>query len=145
VIFAGYREEDLPEVLAALDLFVLLAPGSEGSCRAALEAMAMGKPVVAGHMGALADIVLDGETGLLVDTDSPSDLAQAICRLILAQEDAQQMGVRGRQRVETHFSRDRQVQDVLALYHRLCATPSRRSQLDPCISSPLEGEDTGGG
>ena len=139
VIFAGYREEDLPEVLAAVDLFVLLAPGSEGSCRAALEAMAMGKPVVAGRVGALADIVLDGETGLLVDVHSPADLAQAICMLILAPEDARHMGLRARQRVEAHFSRERQVQDVLALYHRLCTTLSDRPKLDSRISSPLEG------
>ena len=121
VIFAGYREDDLPEVLAALDLFVLMAPGSEGSCRAALEAMAVGKPVVAARVGALADIVLDGETGLLIDPHSPAALALAISRLLRAPEQARQMGLRGRQRVEHSLSRARQVGEVLALYERLCA------------------------
>jgi glycosyltransferase involved in cell wall biosynthesis len=128
VIFAGYREDDLPAVLAALDLFVLLAPGSEGSCRAALEAMAMGKPVVAGRVGALADIVLHGETGLLVDPHTPPDLAQAICQLLCAPDHARQMGLRGRRRVETCYARERQVGDILALYRQLCTThavPSR--------------------
>jgi glycosyltransferase involved in cell wall biosynthesis len=128
VIFAGYREEDLPEILAALQVFVLLAPGSEGSCRAVLEAMAMGKAVVATRVGALADIVLDGETGLLVDPLSPTALAHAISRLLRAPEQAQQMGLRGRLRIEQGFSRERQVEDVLRLYDWLLASrPARRS------------------
>ena len=124
VVFTGYREEDLPEVLAALDVSVLLAPGSEGSCRAALEAMAMAKPVVAGRVGALADIVLHGETGLLIDPSAPTDLAQAICMLLRSPEQARHMGVRGRDRMEACFSRQRQVGDILALYHRLRHDPS---------------------
>jgi glycosyltransferase involved in cell wall biosynthesis len=121
VIFTGYREEDLPEVLSALDVFVLMAPGSEGSCRAALEAMAVGKPVVAARVGALQDIVLDGETGLLVEPHTHTALAHAISRLLRAPEQAYQMGLRGRQRIESVFSRQRQVEEVLRLYHQLQA------------------------
>ena len=47
VVFAGYRGADLPAVLAALDCVVFLGMGSEESCRAVLEAMAAGRPVVA--------------------------------------------------------------------------------------------------
>jgi glycosyltransferase involved in cell wall biosynthesis len=119
VIFAGYRSEDLPEVLAALDLFVLLAPGSEGSGRAVLEAMAMGKPVVAGRVGALAETIVDGETGLLVDPHSPADVAKAICNLLHFPPSARQMGILGRKRIETHFARGRQVSDTLSLYQGL--------------------------
>jgi glycosyltransferase involved in cell wall biosynthesis len=116
VLFAGYREEDLPEVLAALQVFVMLTPGSEGSCRAVLEAMALGKAVVAARVGALTDIVLDGETGLLVDPCFPTALAHAISRLLRAPDQAQHMGMRGRARIERCFSHDRQVDDVLRLY-----------------------------
>jgi glycosyltransferase involved in cell wall biosynthesis len=119
VIFTGYREDDLPEVLAALDVFVLLAPGSEGSCRAALEAMAVGKPVVAARLGALQDIVLDGETGLLIEPQAHKALAHAISRLLRAPEQARLMGLRGRQRIEQVFSRQRQVDEVLQLYRQL--------------------------
>jgi glycosyltransferase involved in cell wall biosynthesis len=121
VIFAGYRAVDLPEVLAALDVFVLIAPGSEGSCRAALEAMAVGKPVVATCVGALQDIVLDGETGLLITPHADTALAHAISRLLRAPEQAHQMGLRGRQRIEHAFSPQRQVDEVLRLYRRLHA------------------------
>jgi glycosyltransferase involved in cell wall biosynthesis len=131
VLFAGYREDDLPEVLAALDVFVLMAPGSEGSCRAALEAMAVGKPVVATRVGALQDIVLDGETGLLIEPGAHAALTHAISRLLRAPEQAHQMGLRGRQRIEHVFSRQRQVDEVLQLYHQLRAArrplPTRRN------------------
>jgi glycosyltransferase involved in cell wall biosynthesis len=131
VIFTGYREDDLPEVLAALDVFVLLAPGSEGSCRAALEAMAVGKPVVAARIGALQDIVLDGETGLLIDPQAHTALAHAISRLLRAPEQARHMGLRGRQRIEHVFSRQRQVDEVLQLYRRLHAAQRSSSVKRP--------------
>ena len=127
VVFGGYREDDLPEVLAAMDVFVLLAPGSEGSCRAVLEAMAAGKAVVATRVGALQDIVLDGETGLLIAPQAHSALAHAISRLLRAPEQARQMGLRGRQRSEHVFSRQRQVEAVLQLYHQLHAAQRRLS------------------
>jgi glycosyltransferase involved in cell wall biosynthesis len=127
VIFAGYRDEDLPQVLAALDVFVLMAPGSEGSCRAVLEAMAVGKPVVAVRTGALQDIVLDGETGLLVEPQANVALAHAISRLLRGADQARQMGARGRQRVEHAFSRQLQVDEVMSLYQQLRAAQRMQS------------------
>jgi glycosyltransferase involved in cell wall biosynthesis len=120
VLFAGYREDDLPEILAALDLFVLLAPGSEGSCRAALEAMAVGKPVIASRLGALEDIVRDGETGLLIEPHAPLPLAHAINRLLRSPDSARLMGLRGRERVECAFSRPHQVEGMLGVYQDIC-------------------------
>jgi len=128
-LFTGYREGDLPEVLAALDVFVLLAPGSEGSCRAVLEAMAVGKPVVAARVGALQDIILDGETGLLIEPHAHTALAHAISRLLRAPEQARQMGLRGRQRIERLFSRERQVDTVLRLYRQLHAAQHASSTI----------------
>jgi len=90
--------------------------------------MAVGKPVVAARVGALADIVLDGETGLLVDPHSPVELALAISRFLRVPEQARQMGLRGRQRIERSFSRERQVEDVLHLYEQLCAAHLPRSE-----------------
>ena len=70
VIFTGYRDGDLPAVLQALDTFVLMGAGSDESCRAALEAMAAGRPVVARRVGALPDAVAHGETGTARSTRS---------------------------------------------------------------------------
>ena len=55
VAFAGYRDRDLPAALASLDAFALLGAGSDESCRAALEAMAAARPVIARDVGALAE------------------------------------------------------------------------------------------
>jgi glycosyltransferase involved in cell wall biosynthesis len=70
VIRAGYRSEDFRDVLAWLDALVFLVPGSDGSCRAVLEAMAMGIPVIASQRGILPELVVSGETGLVVPEDA---------------------------------------------------------------------------
>src|SRR5207244_115972 len=82
VIFTGYRDRDLPQVLAAADCFALMAAGSDESCRAALEAMAAGRPVVARRVGALPETVLDGKTGRLIDDDRPESVAAALAELL---------------------------------------------------------------
>jgi glycosyltransferase involved in cell wall biosynthesis len=79
--FPGYLAgDDFTAALAALDLKVFLVPGSDGSCRAVREALAMGIPVVAARRGMLGEIVQDGRTGRVID-DSPEVLAQAIVDL----------------------------------------------------------------
>jgi glycosyltransferase involved in cell wall biosynthesis len=77
VVRAGYRRDDYREVLALVDALVFLVPGSDGSCRAVLEAMAMEIPTIATRRGILPDTVTDGETGRLVD-ESPEALAEAL-------------------------------------------------------------------
>jgi glycosyltransferase involved in cell wall biosynthesis len=85
--FPGYvRPADLRDAYAAFDAAVQLAPGNDGTCRAALQSMACGRPLVATRVGALADLLTrpgggdpqpeDG--GLLVAPNSPEDLAQAL-------------------------------------------------------------------
>ena len=54
MIFAGYRDRDYVDVLRAADVFTLLVPGSDGTCRALLEATACGLPAVTTRRGALA-------------------------------------------------------------------------------------------
>jgi len=103
VIFAGHWDEDLPQVLAALDVKVYLVPGFDGSCRAVLEAMAMEKPVVAAKVGPLPETIKDGLTGFLVDPEDTSALACAIVRLFKDKKLARKMGRRGRRLIEEEF------------------------------------------
>ena len=65
-----------------------------------LEANACGKPVIGARTGGIPDAVLDGETGLLVDADAPSALAEAVNSLFSNQELADRLGRQGRERVE---------------------------------------------
>lgn len=115
VVFTGYRDRDLPQVLAAADCFVLAGAGSDESCRAALEAMAAGRPVVARRVGALPDTVADGDTGLLVD-DDPEAVARALAEVLGDPPRARAMGAAGRRRAEQEFSAERAVAIVEQVY-----------------------------
>ena len=76
--------EDLPRWHNVADVFVTPSrsapPSVEGFGIVFLEANACGKPVIGARTGGIPDAVLDGETGLLVDADAPSDLAEAVTR-----------------------------------------------------------------
>jgi glycosyltransferase involved in cell wall biosynthesis len=116
VLFAGYRDADLPGVLQALDAFALMGAGSDESCRAALEAMAAGRPVVGRRVGALPETVVHGVTGLLVDDDRPESVAAALHALLAEPERAAAMGRAGRERARVLFGPDAHAAQVERIY-----------------------------
>jgi glycosyltransferase involved in cell wall biosynthesis len=116
VLFTGYRDADLPDVLQALDAFALMGAGSDESCRAALEAMAAGRPVVGRRVGALPETVLHGVTGLLLDDDQPEAVAAALRALIAEPERAAAMGRAGRERARALYSSDAHAARVEEIY-----------------------------
>jgi glycosyltransferase involved in cell wall biosynthesis len=122
VVFTGYRDRDLPQVLAAADCFALMAAGSDESCRAALEAMAAGRPVVARAVGALPETIVDGESGLLVADESPHAVAQALAAILGDPVRARAMGEVGRRRAAAEFSPARSVAIVEAVYRAITAS-----------------------
>lgn len=79
-LFPGYQKENYVDFVAGFDFLVFLVPGSDGTCRAAREALALGVPVIAARRGMLPEIVEDGVTGLVVD-DTEETLAAAMVRL----------------------------------------------------------------
>jgi glycosyltransferase involved in cell wall biosynthesis len=119
VLFAGYRDADLPAVLQALDAFALMGAGSDESCRAALEAMAAGRPVVGRRVGALPETVVHGVTGLLVDDDHPESVAAALRALVAQPERAAAMGRAGRERAQALFGPDAHAAQVERIYRRV--------------------------
>lgn len=80
VRFLGYRS-DVESILHAADLCVVPSR-NEGLSLAAMEAMATGLPVVATRVGGLPEVVVDGETGVLVEPDNPPALASAVIRVL---------------------------------------------------------------
>ncbi len=80
VIHTGYRRNDYVDIVSCMDLDVFLVPGSDGSCRAVREVMAMGKPVIVANRGMLPEIVDNNITGLVIE-DNPVNLAEAILKL----------------------------------------------------------------
>jgi glycosyltransferase involved in cell wall biosynthesis len=119
VIFTGYRDADLPSVLAASDCFVLMAAGSDESCRAALEAMAAGRPVVAARVGALPETVAEGLTGTFIKDASPAGIAAAIGAVLGDRGRARAMGAAGRRRAEEVFAPERAIDVVEQAYMKL--------------------------
>jgi glycosyltransferase involved in cell wall biosynthesis len=119
IIFTGYRDNDYQDVLACMDAKAYLVPGSDGSCRAVMEAMAMGKPVVAAGRGVLPELVEDGVSGYVIQDDTPEKLAKAIGMLFRDSERQQEMGRAARDRILKLFSLDQQVDKVLEIYQKL--------------------------
>ena len=117
VTLAGHRS-DVPEILSTLDVFVLSSLW-EGLPNAVLEAMASGLPVVATQVGGVPELVVDGETGVLVPPRDPTALADALVRLLQDAALRRRMGHAGRARVQEHFSVERMVRETEGLYEEL--------------------------
>jgi glycosyltransferase involved in cell wall biosynthesis len=107
VRFTGFRKE-VPELLHASDLFAHTSL-MEGLPNAVLEAMAMGRAVVATEVGGVPELVAHGETGLLTPSGNEEALAGALLRLLNAPETRRRMGDAGRLRVRQRFDQDAQV------------------------------------
>jgi glycosyltransferase involved in cell wall biosynthesis len=122
------EREDVAEILAASAVFVL-SSRSEAFPMSVLEAMAAGLPVVATRVGGLPELVVEGETGLLVPAGDPEELAAAIARLLDDPDLRERFGSAGRARVETHFGLEPFLDAHLELYrsqlaHRGLPLPS---------------------
>jgi glycosyltransferase involved in cell wall biosynthesis len=113
VIFTGQLADARP-ALAAMDVFV--HPGDpEPFGLVNIEAMAMGKPVAAFGHGALPEIVVDGETGLLVPPGDEAALAAAVIDLLCTPDRRAGMGLAGRKRVEENFTMGRVTAEIDAI------------------------------
>jgi len=109
---------DVAGLLAAMDLFVLPSHW-EGLSVALLEAMAAGLPAVATAVGGTPEVVVDGETGLLVPPSEPSTLANAVTGLLTDPARAKKMGEAGKLRVAADFAVKRMVGEIETLYQKL--------------------------
>jgi len=118
VLMAGYRMDDLPNCYAAMDVFVLLGIGADGSCRAALEAMATGTPVVGVKLGALCDTIEDHAHGFLVTRNDVNGLASTLARVLREREATRCMGIRARERILESFTEEKRAQESLYAYRR---------------------------
>ncbi|HLK10440.1 MAG TPA: glycosyltransferase family 4 protein [Candidatus Binatia bacterium] len=116
VQFVGFRR-DVAACLAAADV-VALPSLQEGLGVAALEAMAAGRPVVASRVGGLGEVVLDGETGLLVPPGDAAALAAALARLGADPALRARLGAAGRARVLARYTVAQMAEGTLACYER---------------------------
>lgn len=117
VMFLGWRS-DASGILADIDWLVVPSRW-EGFGLVVLEAMAMGKPVVASKVSALPEIVAQGETGLLIDPGSVEELADAMIAILSDSKRAAEMGRVGRERVRKEFPRELMTRRTAELYKKL--------------------------
>ena len=110
VAFLGFVQ-DLKPYLAACDLFALPSR-FEGMPNAVMEAMAVGKPVVATSVNGTRELVVDGQVGYLVPPEQSASLWQKIRHLLDHPDLARQMGQAGRLRVQNCFSYERMIDQL---------------------------------
>ena len=120
VVFTGFRP-DVPALLGTMDCFVLASTRTEGVPQALLQAFATGVPVVASRIGGIPEVVTDGETGLLVESESVPALAAAIERVLDDPDAAARRARAARALVEARFSHESAVERLLQLYRELLA------------------------
>ncbi len=119
VQWLGYYE-DIVALLSRTSILVLPAL-EEPFGRVLIEAMAMKVPVVATQVGGIPEVVVEGQTGLLVPSANSAELARAIQRLLDDQELRRRFGQRGREVVEAKFTLKHHVDAITSVYNRLLA------------------------
>jgi glycosyltransferase involved in cell wall biosynthesis len=122
VMVLGHRS-DVADLINAADA-VCLTSELEGGPYAALEAMALSRPVVAMRAGALDEVVLDGETGVLVPQADEQALAGALVALACDPVRAEALGVAGSERQRARFDAGRMCDAYAALFRTLATARS---------------------
>ena len=117
VRFLGWQA-DLTSVLARWDVFALPSL-EEGFGVAALEAMAVGLPVVASAVGGIPELIVDGRTGYLVPPGDARALAECLRRLLLNPAQQRTLGDAGLARARQHFSSEGMVETISKIYDSL--------------------------
>jgi len=117
--YIGYRRQDLATVYATMDVSLFLGLGSEGTCRAILEAMACARPTIGTRLGAVSEMIDDGRTGMIVRDRDTDDLAEKLAAMLGDRERCAAMGREARGRAEAHFTEAQRAESVLAVYAQL--------------------------
>jgi glycosyltransferase involved in cell wall biosynthesis len=117
IIFLG-KQSDVESIINIFDISVL-ATYTEGISNAIMEYMALGKPVIATDGGGTSELIIDDETGFLVEACNAQQIAGKILYLIEKPEKMARMGENGRQRIDDHFSIKSMVASYIDLYRRL--------------------------
>jgi phosphatidylinositol alpha-mannosyltransferase len=123
VVFTGHVDYDeLPRYYKTADIFCAPATGRESFGIILLEAMAVGKPIVASNVGGYASIVAHGVDGLLVPPKDDKELARALVSLMIDEPLRQRMGAMGKRKAQD-YSWERIAKEILNYYRRILSEP----------------------
>jgi glycosyltransferase involved in cell wall biosynthesis len=120
IIFTGYRD-DIPRLMASLDVVVHASSVPEPFGLVVIEGMAVGKPVVATAAGGVLEIIENNVNGVLVPCRDSDAMAREISRLISKPDMAMQMGKAAQKRVVEKFTIQKQVEAVEKVYDSILA------------------------
>ncbi len=124
IFFLGFRE-DVPRILASLDLFVL-SSHHEGLGTSLLDALASHLPVVATAAGGIPEVIINMKTGLLVPPRDPAVLAQAVLTLYRDRKLAARLADRGFDAVNRNFSAEGMAWKIIDLYEKVARSKGVR-------------------
>jgi glycosyltransferase involved in cell wall biosynthesis len=119
ISLVGYQS-DTARFYSACDV-VVIPSLREGMPNVALEAMSHGRAVVATNVGGIPEVVLDGETGILVDSENSSALAGALLQLVGDPAMTQRLGLAGRTRAESGFAPEARTLKIAELLNEMLA------------------------
>lgn len=117
IVFLGHRD-DMPDLLAAADI-VTLPSFFEGLPYVLSEAMAAGRPTVASDVGGIAEMIVDGHTGVLIPSRDELALATALTQLVGDEELRQRMGDAGRLVAAQRFAMETMLDGTEEFFHRV--------------------------
>jgi glycosyltransferase involved in cell wall biosynthesis len=122
LVLAGFQRNAI-DYMELMDVVTHTSIHPEPFGIVTLEAMSRSKPLVSTTIGGPAEVVINGESGLLVDPGKPADLAAAVDRFLSDPEYARLTGQRGYERMATHFSMKQSIDKTMAVYAEILRLP----------------------
>lgn len=120
VHLAGFRK-DAAALAGRCDIYVMPSVAREGLPRSVIEAMAQGVPPIVSKVGGMPELVVDGQSGLVVPPRDPAALADAIVTLALDANRRRKLGLQARERIQTDFHVATTAARMIALYRDVAA------------------------
>lgn len=117
--FAGFRKDDVLELVRACDISILPSIRGEGLSKVILEAMFLGKPVVMTNIGGNKGLAENGKSGIIVPPGDAAALAEALVRLAQDNTLRQEMGKEAKAYIATHFGLEKSVHRQREVYQKL--------------------------
>jgi glycosyltransferase involved in cell wall biosynthesis len=124
ILFLGSRS-DIESILQIIDVGLLISP-CEGISNSIMEYMASGKPVIASREGGTKELVVEGETGFLVDQKRSDQIIEKMELLIKGPKLAKALGLNGQLRIRKHFEISKTIESYIEIYHKY-KTQSKKS------------------
>ena len=116
------HQDRVPKWLALMDAFVMASYAHEGVPQVLLQALAMGKPVVATRTGGIPEVIVPEETGLLAPPRDSQALAQVMSRLLQDRALQEKFSQQGPQVVASRHSLEQMADAIEAVYARIMGT-----------------------